>query len=103
MTRDALIKLAVECHWRWGDGEYLERGLAAINPGDDPNLDTWREGHIIEETVFLWDARESFPAKLVGTCLLSDLRSHRHPWIIGPFSGKFFSLKTQRFFPTEPK
>ena len=87
MTRDALIKLAVECHWYRTPLDDLNRGLITIYPGEND-----------EDTINLWDARAGYPAKQYS-CPLPKLRSRRHPWIIGPFSGKFFSLKTQRFFP----
>ena len=97
MTRNALIKLAMECHWRLHGDDYLVRGLMSIYPGDDPARIV--EGYTPDETVYLRDGRQSMLAPPAGRCLLSDLRSRRHPWIIGPFSGKFFSLKTQRIWP----
>ena len=68
--------------------DYLERGLWCIYPGDpDP------AGN---QTVNLWSNTHGYPAKLVGHCQLDALKSINRPWIIGPFSGKFFSLKSQR-------
>ena len=89
MTRDELINLAVSCHWRRGPLDYLERGLRCIYPGDaDP------AGN---QTVNLWDMGTGF-SKHIGHCQLSELRSLNRPWIIGPFSGKFFSLKSMRIW-----
>ena len=88
MTRDELIRLAVECHWRQGTMDYLERGLKCIYPGDSDSADP---------TVNLWDMGTGHSIH-VGHCQLSALHSRRHPWIIGPFSGKFLSLKTQRIW-----
>lgn len=89
MTREALINLAVSCHWRRGTLDYLERGLWCIYPGDaDP------AGN---QTVNLWDMGTGFSVHR-GYCPLSELRTLNRPWIIGPFSGKFFSLKNQRFW-----
>ena len=98
MTRDELIVLAVSCHWHLTASTWLRRGLVDIYPGDDPDPTRWKEGHITDEKAMLWDGRQQFPAKHVGSCQLSDLHFRRHPWIIGPFSGKFFSLKTQRLW-----
>lgn len=85
MTRDELIKLAQECHWRRTLYDFLERGLLSIYPGaigaPDPN-------------VTLWSSEDG----TIGDCPLSQLRSINRPWIIGPFSGKFFSLKSQRIW-----
>ena len=88
MTRDELINLAVECHWRRGTLDYLERGLKSIYPGDSDSPDP---------TVNLWDMGTGH-SKHIGYCPLSELRSINRPWIIGPFSGKFFSLKSQRIW-----
>jgi hypothetical protein len=101
MTRDELIKLAVECHWTMMVHGYLKRGLVMIYPGDDPDPKVWREGadHIMDETVHIRDARKTgWPGNHVGSCPLSELRSINRPWIIGPFDGKFFSLKSQRIW-----
>ena len=100
MTRDELIKLAIECRWYLTPGGYLHRGLIDIYPGDDPDPAVWQEGegHVMDETVHLRDARKGFPGDLVGSCLLSDFHHLNRPWIIGPFNGKFFSLKSQKIF-----
>ncbi len=91
MTRDELIKLAVECGWRSFPKRYLWKGLLTIYVGMSDSGEN--------QILCLWDRRESgYPAKHLGDCLLSDLRSINRPWIIGPFSGKFFSLKSQRFW-----
>jgi hypothetical protein len=89
MNREDLIRLAVECHWRRGTLDYLERGLWCIYPGeDDP------DGN---QTVHLWDMGTGH-SKHVGNCQLLELGSVNRPWIIGPFSGKFFSLKSLRIW-----
>jgi hypothetical protein len=88
MTRDALIALAVECHWRRTTADYLERGLWCIYPGEEDPAGN--------QTVNLWSNTHGYPAKLVGHCQLDALKSINRPWIIGPFSGKYFSLKSQR-------
>ena len=100
MKRDELIRLAVECYWHLTTSGYLERGLVMIYPGDDPDPTLWQAGvdHVMDETVHLWDSRRGFPGDLIGSCLLSDLSSINRPWIIGPFNGKFFSLKSQRIW-----
>ena len=101
MTRDDLIKLAEECHWRLDAGGILQRGLVTLYPGDDPDPSVWQAGvdHIMDETVRLWDARQGFPGKYAGSCLLADLHGKGgRPWIIGPFGGKFFSLKSQKIW-----
>ena len=89
MTRNELIKLAVGCHWYLAL-DFLERQQWCIYPGDaNPGLN---------QTVNLWDGEVGISMKHVGHCQLSELRSGRRPWIIGPFSGKFFSLKSMRIW-----
>lgn len=100
MTRGELIKMAEECHWSLDAGGNLQRGLITLYPGDDPDPACWQDGekHIMDNTVRLWDARRVYPGKYIGPCPLSQLQSAHRLWIIGPFNGKFFSLKSQRLW-----
>jgi hypothetical protein len=88
MTRDDLIKLAVKCHWHRGTLDYLERGLWSIFPGHDDSSDS----------VAVLRQSDGIRGLYFGSCPLSKMVSVNRPWIIGPFKGKFFSLKSQRFW-----
>jgi hypothetical protein len=102
MIRSELINLAVKCHWRRGTLDYLERGLWCIYPGsgepDVEQVEQVEQMEQMEQVVRLWDGGAGVPMKDMGSCVLSELKSINRPWIIGPFNGKFFSLKSMRIW-----
>lgn len=86
MTRTELIDLAVKYGWQSKTSiPLLLRGHISIYPGD--------QNPAGNQTIYLYEHRQNNTA----SCLLSDLQTGTRPWIIGPFGGKFFSLKSQRF------